>query len=176
MKHKRKQFIHWLFKVTQKVYTRFKKKQPWNITNQQLLDMPENSYGYRLGCFLDANNFQLLDKVERHDAYHVLTGFGIRAEDEIALQYVCFGNGKRTPYLFAVLLLGTLILPEYLPYYRKSYDFGKKGNPFHQFDFKALLPLDFELFRSTIFSETIQKKIQEFQHQSKPQPIKPNAL
>lgn len=173
---KRKQLIHWLFEASQKIYTRFKKKEPWNITTQQLLDMPTNSYGYRLGCFLNTNNFQLIDKVERHDAYHVLTGFGTRAEDEIGLQYLCFGNGKRTPYLFAVLFLGTLILPEYLPYYRKLYFFGKKGNSFHQFDFKTLLPLDFELFRGAIFSETTLKELQELQHQSTLQPLKTNAI
>jgi ubiquinone biosynthesis protein Coq4 len=176
MINKRKQFIHWLFKATQKVYTRFKKKQPWNITNEQLLDMPVNSYGYHLGCFLHTHNFQLIDKVERHDAYHVLTGFGTRAEDEIALQYVCFGNGKRTPYLIAVLLIGTLILPEYLSYYRKSYSFGKKANSFHQFDFKTLLPMDFKLFRGTIFSATILKELHELQHPSTLETLKSKGL
>jgi len=157
MIQKRKHLISWLFEKSQRLYRRFKKKQPWGITSADLLEMPVNSYGYRLGGFLHANGFELIPKVERHDAYHVLTGFGTCQEDEIALQYLCFGNGKRTPYLFAVLLLGTVILPDYFGYYRKAYYFGKKSHSFHHFDFKTVLPLDYQLFRSTIFSaETIE--------------------
>jgi len=157
---KRKQLITWLFEKSEQVYRRFKKKQPWGLTNEDLLGMATNTYGYRLGCFLYANGFQLIPKVERHDAYHVLTGFGTCQEDEIALQYLCFGNGKRTPYLFAVLLLGTLILPDFFGYYRKAYSLGKKSHSFHHFDFKTVLPLDYELFKSTIFSEETKEALQ----------------
>lgn len=157
---KRKQLITWLFQKSEQLYRRFKKKQPWGFTNEDLLKMAANTYGYRLGSFLSSNGFQLIPKVERHDAYHVLTGFGTSQEDEIALQYLCFGNGKRTPYLFAVLLLGTLILPDYFGYYRKAYALGKKSHSFHHFDFKTVLPLDYELFRSTIFSEETIEALQ----------------
>jgi len=163
MIEKRKQLILWLFEVSRNLYTRFKKKQPWNLTTAELVVMPSHTYGHRLGLFLKSNGFELIPKVERHDAYHVLTGFDTEVEDEIALQYLCFGNGKRTPYLFAVLVLGTLLLPEYLPYYRKAFYFGKKSNPFHHYDFKTLLHLDFELFRSMIFSERIVKSLKETQ-------------
>lgn len=172
MKAKRKQLISWLFHKSEQLYRRFKKKQPWGITTEDLLGMPVNSYGYRLGCFLRANGFQLIPKVERHDAYHVLTGFGTCQEDEIALQYLCFGNGKRTPYLFAVLLLGTLILPDYFAYYRKAYYFGKNSHSFHHFDFKTVLPLDYQLFRSTIFSEETIEALQSLHGNFALQPIK----
>ena len=156
----RRKIIEWLFEVTQKQYTRFKKKTPWNISNTALLGMPANTFGYRLGRFLEGNGFELIPKVERHDAYHVVTGFGIMAEDEVALQYLCFGNGKRTPYLFAVLCIGTIVLPEFWSYYRRSFHFGKRSNSFHHFDFKTVLPLDYYRFRSMIFSEeTIQAMI-----------------
>ena len=163
----RKQIINWLFASSQKLYTRFKNKQPWNIGNEELLAMPLHTFGYELGRFLEGNNFQLIPKVERHDAYHVLTGFGTQQEDEIALQYLCFGNGKRTPYLFAVLLLGTLILPDYLSYYRRAYIFGRDAHAFHHMDFKPLLPINFELLRSTIFSESAMQEIATLKHHSK---------
>lgn len=169
---KRKQLINWLFEKSQRLYRRFKKKQPWGITSDDLLRMPLNSYGYRLGVFLRTHGFELIPKVERHDAYHVLTGFGTSQEDEIALQYLCFGNGKRTPYLFAVLLLGTLILPDYFRYYRKAYSFGKKSNSFHHFDFKTVLPLDYQLFRSTIFSEETIAALQSLHGNFASQPVK----
>lgn len=169
---KRKQLISWLFEKSQRLYRRFKKKQLWGLTSEDLLAMPTNTYGYRLGGFLRTNGFELIPKVERHDAYHVLTGFGTSQEDEIALQYLCFGNGKRTPYLFAVLLLGTLILPDYLGYYRKAYYFGKKSNSFHHFDFKTVLPLDYQLFRSTIFSEETIEALQSLHGNFASQPNK----
>lgn len=154
MRYIREKIIIWLFEHTQKGYCKFKKKTPWNLTKEALLRYPSNTFGYHLGNLLDAHNFELIPKVERHDAYHLITGFSTSVKDEIALQYCCFGNGKRTPYLVAVLLLGTLLLPEHFLYYIKSYHYGKRANPFHQYDFKKLLHIDFETFRSMIFTKS----------------------
>jgi len=163
MNKHRKQLINWLFEITMVIYCKFKKKTAWNITTEELLNMPTNCFGFHLGTFLNNRGFELIPKVERHDAYHLLTGYGTKVEDEIALQYACFGNGKRTPYLFGVIILGTLLLPDYLKYYMKGYRFGNGCNSFHHFDFKKVLPLDFELFRSTIFSELELKKLHNIQ-------------
>lgn len=171
----RKQLIHWLFEISMKLYCRFKKKEAWGISTQQLLCMPSLSFGYALGKFLYKNAFELIPKVERHDAYHVLTGFGTEVEDEIALQYLCYGNGKRTPYLFAVLCLGSLILPDYLPYYRSAFRLGKRSNSFHHFDFKKILPLEYQLFRDTIFSEVIAVELAQLQRRFHTQ-LKPTLL
>ena len=153
MKTEREKLITWLFNWTMVLYCRFKKKKSWNITTQQLLDMPTDTFGYHLGQLLHTNGFELIPKVERHDAYHLITGFGTTVKEEIALQYACFGNGKRTPYLYGVLCLGTLLLPDYFSYYLKAYQYGKQANSFHHFDFKQILPLNFETFKSIIFSE-----------------------
>lgn len=149
----RKHLINWLFEKSMVFYCKFKKKKPWGITSQELVSMPSNTFGHHLGCLLVANEFELIPKVERHDAYHLLTGYSTAVEDEIALQYACFGNGKRTPYLLGVLFLGTFILPDYLPHYLKAYQFGQHANSFHHFDFKTVLPLDFDTFRQAIFSK-----------------------
>ncbi len=138
MRKQRKHLINLLFEKTRVLYCKFKKKTPWGISTKELLSMPSSSYGYQLGTFLHERGFQLIPKVERHDAYHVLTGFNTNVEDEIVLQYLCFGNGKRSPYLLGVLLLGTLILSEYLAYYRESFIIGKNANPSHHFDFKTI--------------------------------------
>lgn len=171
MKNKRKQLINWLFQNSQRVYLRFKRKEPWNISAKTLLEMPQESFGYRLGSFLNEHGFELIPKVERHDAYHLLTGFSTSVQDEIALQYMCFGNGKRTPYLIAVLFLGTFLLPEYFAYYRKAYAFGKTSNSFHHFDFKTVLPINYKTFRSTLFSEEISRKLFETQQHYSEQKI-----
>jgi ubiquinone biosynthesis protein Coq4 len=149
----RKKFIHWLFKHSQIIYTKFKKNKPWGITTKQLLEYQKNSFGYNLGSFLQKNGFELLPKVERHDAYHLLTGYGTKVEDEIALQYVCFGNGKRSVYLFGVIIVGTFILPEYINYYLKSYKLGRNSNQFHHFKYQNLLDYSLTELREIIFTK-----------------------
>lgn len=162
--NKRKKLIEWLFDKSQKVYTSlFKRNAPWNITKSKLLTYPKSSFGNHLGLFLDNNNFELIAKVERHDAYHTLTGYGINAQDEIALQYLCYGNGKRSLYGFGVIMLGTFILPEYYKYYYKSYIIGKNANPFHQYDYKKLLTVSIDDFRAAIFSKHQIKHITQLQ-------------
>lgn len=156
----RKKFIQWLFKYSQIFYIKFKNKKPWNITVNELLQYPENSFGFELGTFLKINGFELLPKVERHDAYHLITGYGTNVEDEIALQYVCLGNGKKSPYLFGVLFLGTLIIPEFINYYLDSFRLGKKCNTFHHFDYKKLLNISLKDLRTIIFNKNQLLKIQ----------------
>ena len=136
---RRKKLIEYLFDKSQKIYTKmFKKHEPWGIYKAELLTYPKASLGKHLGLFLDKNNFELISKVERHDAYHTLTGYGTNVEDEIALQCLCFGNGKRSPYLYGAIILGIIILPEYYKYYYKSYRIGKSANSFHHYDYKKL--------------------------------------
>ena len=141
------------------VYCKFKKKEAWNISTASLLEMKESTFGYNLGALLHKNGFELIPKVERHDAYHLLTGFGTTVEEEIALQYCCYGNGKRTPYLYGVIVIGTLILPEYFPYYLKAYHYGKNANDFHHFDFEKILNVDFKNFQETIFTNSALLKM-----------------
>ena len=154
MKRLRKKLIEYLFEYSQNVYTSlFKHHEAWGISKNELLSYPEPSFGKHLGVFLDANNFELIAKVERHDAYHTLTGYGTKVEDEIALQCLCFGNGKRSLYLYGAMILGVLILPDYYNYYYRSYCIGKHANPFHHFDYKQLLHVNLDDFRKAIFSE-----------------------
>ena len=155
LKSLRKQFIIWLFEHSQQLYTSlFKKHDSWNITKYDLLKLPQPTFGRHLGEFLDKNNFELIPKVERHDCYHVLCGYSTKVEDEIALQCLCYGNGKRSPYLYGAILLGVAILPDYYNYYYKSYKIGRRANPFHHFDYKKLLHVSMQDFRSAIFSKS----------------------
>ncbi|MEE9408910.1 MAG: Coq4 family protein [Polaribacter sp.] len=144
------------------MYIKFKDKKPWEITTNELLKYKKETFGYHLGNFLHTNNFELLPKVERHDCYHLLTGYGTKVEDEIALQYVCFGNGKRSLYLFGVLLVGTFILPEYYKYYIKSYQLGKNCNQFHHFKYERLLLFSFLEIREMIFNRQQIKQLNNY--------------
>ncbi len=149
----RRKFIYWLFEHSQRIYIKFKIKTPWGLTSQDLIEYPKESFGFHLGIILHKNNFKLLAKVERHDCYLLLTNYGTKVEDEIALQYVCFGNGKKSLYLISVLLIGTITLPEYYKYYIKSYQLGRHCNKFHHFSYKNLLHFSFQEIRENIFNQ-----------------------
>ena len=154
LKYQRKQLIIWLFEHSQRIYTSFfKTHESWDITKSDLIQLPKPTFGRHLGAFLEKNNFELIQKVERHDCYHVLCGYSTKVEDEIALQCLCYGNGKRSPYLYGAIILGVAILPDYYDYYFKSYKIGKRAHPFHHFDYKKLLNVSISDLRAAIFSK-----------------------
>jgi ubiquinone biosynthesis protein Coq4 len=160
MKALRKQLIIWLFEHSQRIYTSmFKNHKSWNITKVDLLNLPQPTFGRNLGEFLDKNDFELIPKVERHDCYHVLCGYSTEVEDEIALQCLCYGNGKRSPYLYGAIILGVAILPDYYKYYFKSYKTGKRANPFHHFNYKKLLSVSINEIRDAIFTTSELSKL-----------------
>jgi len=113
----------------------------WNdISVSSLLQYPEGTLGFNLGCFLLRNNFELQPKFEDHDVMHVLTGIGITAQDEIGMHYYMLGNGKRSFYSLFYIVIGTLFYPLHI---RSFLDYYKKGGEalhFHQLEFIKLLP------------------------------------
>ncbi len=153
-KNKRKQLIAWLFEKSQKSYVRFFKtnKKAWNIKLTNLLNQPKETFGFQYAKFITDNGFDILKKLERHDAYHVISGYNSKVQDEIALQYLCYGNGKRSVYLFGVIILGTILLPDYLKYYIKSYHIGKNANPFYDLDYEKLLNTNLKDIQKIIFN------------------------
>ena len=91
----RKNICVWLFEKSTMPYARlFKRgKAPWKLSKKDLMNFQKGTLGNALGTFLYRNNFDLIPKLERHDAYHVITNYGTEVENEIALQYFFFGNG-----------------------------------------------------------------------------------
>lgn len=137
----RKTFMLWMYDWSQKVYVKhFKKnKQAWALKINDLSSYPAESLGQKLYMFLIENHFQLMPKLERHDIYHILTNTKTELKDEIGMQYLLLGNGKRSLYMAAMILIGTCIYPEHFSYYLKKYKEGKSYSPFHHLDFEHRL-------------------------------------
>lgn len=131
----------------------FKKNEPWNITRTELCHFPIQSLGYALGQFLITNDFHLIPKLERHDAYHVITNYGTTVEEEIALQFFFLGNGKTSLYLFAVITIGFMLLPEYYKNYYTAYLHGKSCNDLYKWSIKALLNTPLHKIQSNLFEQ-----------------------
>lgn len=117
----------------------FKKNIPWQIDKVQLLQYPKDSLGFGLGTFLDKNHFDIQPKLEDHDIIHVLTNTGVTVVEEIGMQYYLLGNGKKSMYLFLVMISGTPFYPSQFSYFLQQYKRGKKTLPFYYLDFSKML-------------------------------------
>lgn len=142
----REELCHYLFQKSAEPYAKwFKKdKKAWGLSSSDLLDYPKNTFGYQVGLFLSTNGFEFFPKHETHDLFHVVTGYGVSVKEEIALQYLLYGNGKRSFYLYFVMSLGFLIVPEHYKFYKSSYQIGKSQSKFYHNICKEYLEKDFE--------------------------------
>lgn len=155
MKKLRVRFLLFVYHTTQKQYRKYfkRKKRKWQFTEEQLLSFQEDSLGRKLGEFYKKHGFRIIPKMENHDVHHLLTDCGTQFEDEIAMQFLLLGNGKRNAHLLAAILLGTLILPEYLKMYIQAYEKGKRMRPFHHWDFEALLWQNFSQLKDFVYQK-----------------------
>ncbi len=133
--------LNTLFESSYKFYAQHFKghKTPWGLTAKDLLEHPPGSLGHRVGQYLRDNGFELLPKLENHDIFHVVTQTPTDVKSEIGLQYLLWGNGKSSLYMWGVLLLGAAVLPEHLPYFLRQRARGAGLESFHKTDFQPLL-------------------------------------
>ena len=133
-------FIEKMYELSKKPYQIFfKKGKAWEIEINQLIQLPNDSLGFHLGCFLLKYNFEIQPKLEDHDIIHVLTNTGISVVDEIGMQYYLYGNGKRSLYLIMVIVSGTLFYPTRFSYFKQQYKRGKTAHEFYGLDFLNML-------------------------------------
>ncbi|WP_103071161.1 Coq4 family protein [Aquimarina sediminis] len=145
-----------IYNWSKKPYQRwFKKNPPWDISIKTLLKYPKETLGFHLGCFLLRNNFSPQPKLEDHDVFHVLTNIGITVSEEIAMQYYLLGNGKHSIYQVSVIFLGTLLYPDKIKLFKKSYRKGKAAYPFHQLDYKKLLHQPVQTLKTTFLISSL---------------------
>lgn len=133
-------FIEKMYEWSKKPYQKyFKRNKPWNITPKQLIQYPQESLGFHMGCFLLKYNFEMQPKLEDHDVTHVLTNTGVTVFEEIGMQYLLWGNGKKSPYMLLVILLGALFYPNRLKTFYSCFKRGHNAHAFHNLDFKKML-------------------------------------
>ncbi len=142
----RERLCHYLFQKSAEPYAKWFKrnKAPWDLSASDLQLYPKNTFGYKVGVFLAVNGFEFFPKHETHDLFHVITGYGVSVKEEIGLQFLLYGNGKRSLYLYLVMSLGFFIVPEYYKFYKRSYQIGKKQKKFYHKICKAYLLEDYE--------------------------------
>ncbi|HBD27203.1 hypothetical protein [Flavobacterium sp.] len=133
-------FIEKMYEISKKPYQKFfKKGKAWDFEVNQLIQLPNDSLGFHLGCFLLKYNFEIQPKLEDHDIIHVLTNTGISVVEEIGMQYYLYGNGKRSLYLMMVIISGTLFYPTRFSYFKQQFKRGKTAHEFYGLDFLNML-------------------------------------
>lgn len=143
-------FLEILYEWSKKPYQKFlKRSEPWPVTLPDLMQYPNTSLGFHLACFILKHNFDIQPKLEDHDVFHVLTGTGVSVPEEISMQYYLWGNGKRSVYQVAVILLGTLLFPDYHKLFSGAYKKGKRAHTFHQLNFLKLLNQPLSTIKAT---------------------------
>ncbi|WP_264537137.1 hypothetical protein [Flavobacterium sp. N1736] len=139
-----------MYDVSRKPYQKyFKKSTPWEIDKDELLQYPKDSLGFGLGQFLNKNHFDMQPKLEDHDIIHVLTNTGISVAEEIGMQYYLLGNGKKSLYLYVVIISGTPFYISQIRYFFQQYKKGKRALPFHYLDFSKMLSIPVQSIQKT---------------------------
>lgn len=135
----RERLCGWMFEKSKTPYAAIfkRKKVAWPFTSSELIHFPEGTLGKVLGIFLRKNKFELIPKLESHDVYHVLTDMDTTVKDEIGMQFLMIGNGKRSVYMYITIMLGLFLLPEYLSHYKASYKRGKSFHPIYNLNLPA---------------------------------------
>lgn len=146
---KREKICFWLFKMSEKPYRFLFKRntKSWPITLQELMKFPANSFGFAYQKFLRSNGFELLAKLENHDGFHVLLNHPTAVKNEIGLQFLLFGNGKRSIYCYLTMILGFCMVPEYFNHFKKMYQKGKAMFRIHDINFLNHLQDDLKEMR-----------------------------
>lgn len=141
--------IETLYKIIKKPYQiMFKKSAVWDLSLEDYLNNPKTSLGFHLGSFLVKSNFNIQPQLEEHDVYHVLTNTGITVVDEIDMQFYLLGNGKRTPFVFIVIMTGLIFHPNHLKRFLSSYKKGKQAHRFYDLDFSKMLAIPIQTIQT----------------------------
>jgi ubiquinone biosynthesis protein Coq4 len=139
----RNKFVLWLLNFGTFVHTKlYFNRDAWGISAESLLIYPKNSLGYFLSEFYRIQKFAPIPKAEHHDVFHVLFGYNTGVRDEVCMQFVLAGNGKRSPFTLSTCFISLLLFPEHFKYFKKAWQRGKNSLPFTHLHFKQFLNKD----------------------------------
>jgi ubiquinone biosynthesis protein Coq4 len=126
------------------------KNKNWKYTKEDMRQMPEGSLGRDLAYFLDKNKFDLLPHLEVHDVFHVFLGFEPTIVEESKMQFLLFGNGRRTTDVLGTVLSAMILLPDCWSELLHHYRMGKAYKKFIDWDYGNMLLVDTESFKKAI--------------------------
>lgn len=138
-----------------KVYSR---RPIWGLTRADMLRYPAGTLGHELGLFLKRESLQPVDRIERHDAFHILLGFSTSLEDEAAMQFFLVGNGKRSPFTLATAAFTTLVMPDKWGRFLHEFRRGRQARSIAKWNFLLLLDEPFLEMKALIFNQPVRNE------------------
>lgn len=165
----RERVLLWLLGKVIPVHAFFyERRKPCGLTASDLAQYPEHTLGRDLGTFLKHEKLEPIDRVERHDAFHILLGFNTHVTNEAAMQFFLMGNGKRSPFTVGTALFAGLMLPEHWRFFKVQYQRGKAARSVANWDFKTLLneptrDLIAYIFRKPMHNAALENKLLAFE-------------
>jgi hypothetical protein len=148
----REKLIETLFDLSVKPYQFLRRKRAsWQLSRTQLLEMPLGSLGHDVGKFLLEHDFNVMDKCESHDVFHVLLNYPTDVPNEIGMQYFLLGNGRHSYYTWLTVIMGVAILPEHSFRFFKDLIRGNNCPTIKNWDLRSLLVWKTKILRGYIF-------------------------
>ncbi|RZK22048.1 MAG: hypothetical protein EOO56_09885 [Hymenobacter sp.] len=141
--------------VHAKVYSR---RRTWGLTREDMLRYPAGTLGHELGLFLTRESLQPVDRVERHDAFHILLDFSTSLEDEAAMQFFLVGNGKISPFTLATAAFTTLTMPDKWGRFIREFRRGRQARCIANWNFLQLLDEPFAEVKAVIFRQPVRNE------------------
>jgi len=151
-----------------KVYSR---RPIWGMKREDMLHRySAGTLGHELGLFLARERLQPVDRVERHDAFHILLDFSTSLEDEAAMQFFLVGNGKISPFTLATAAFTFLVMPDKWGRFIREFRRGRAALSIANWDFLLLLNEPFAevkavIFRQPVANERLLRKIPQYRQQ-----------
>lgn len=111
------------------------------ISMERLCHSHPGSLAKEAWGFLTKRNISLFYGYEVHDLKHVVLDIDMTIKGEILMEYFELGNGNKSIVAWIVVLFGTIIMPENINEYIRSYKRGKKAVSFKTIKLENMLDL-----------------------------------
>ncbi len=129
----------------------------WRVQLDKLRSYPTGSLGNSWARFYEDQSFGISPNYEAHDICHVILGYKTSIVEETRMYSFLFGSGKRSIPTILTILIGCLILPEFIPQFYTDFKLGQKSLNFSKWDFRYLLRESVQDLRLMIFQKEIQE-------------------
>ncbi len=119
-------------------------REPWDISMQSLSEFADGTLGQRFYDFFQSNNIKIEPRYEKHDMFHVISGYGVGVGNELRIVFFMLGNGKYSVFNLGAAPVALLLYPDKWVEFIKHYKRGKQFAYLDDYDYESMLSNNFE--------------------------------
>ncbi len=125
-------------------------KSPGHLQIDELIEMPNGSFGQKLGLHMRHHKLDFIRGFEEHDMKHLLFNYPVTVAGEMRLSAFEFGTGNRSFMTLGVFIPALIIAPELWPQLKLEYLSGKQNKQTKSVHLKSQLHMPFEAVREKL--------------------------